>query len=330
MAVSSFLPAFTLSHRLFGLAQVDDTLLLDGPTGTELIHRGFVEHPLLWTASAAETAPDLLAQVHRDYLRAGAELLTTNTFRTTSFAARQAGIPESTARAWLQKTVDLSRRVCHEFSGPRFVLGSLAPLADCYRPQDTPEDAVLQREHARTANWLSEAGCDGILVETQSCGREARIAVEAAVLAGQLPVLISFLPDETGRRLLGGDDLLSCAEACLAQGARAVLVNCAHSEVLAQALAVLQPLSARGVLLGAYPNAAHLVANAEGGAPNFLADPAFANQTKTARGQVLAHAGAQFRQCGARIIGACCGFGPSDLAALVESLRPVKTVLSPQ
>src|SRR5262249_7043178 len=142
-----------------------------------------------------------------------------------------------------------------------FLLGSLAPLADCYHPEATPEDALLRDEHARTAGWLVAAGCDGILVETQGCGREARIAVTAARRAGELPVLLSLLPDQSGLHLLGGDGLLEIAEAGLALGAAAILVNCAHAEVLARALAALQPLALRGVPLGAYPNAARLDAS---------------------------------------------------------------------
>jgi S-methylmethionine-dependent homocysteine/selenocysteine methylase len=285
----------------------DAPLFLDGPTGTALEGRGFRSHPSLWTASAAENAAELLAAVHRDYLRAGAEAVTANTFRTTAFAAEQAGLAEpiATARRWLFATVAVARACASEFSEARSVLGSLAPLADCYAPQNTPSDVVLRREHRRTAEWLIEAGCDAILVETQGCGREVRIAVAEAVSAGGVPVLVSFLPDTTGTQLLDGDSLLAAATDCVERGAQALLVNCAPSDVLLKALTVLRPLAARGVLLGAYPNAARMT----------LVDGVW-RWASQSRGADLAAASVAFRRTGARIIGACCGYAHDDLAAM--------------
>lgn len=289
----------------------DRPLILDGPTGTELERRGFVSHPILWTAAASERADGLLSAVHRDYLLAGAELLTANTFRTTAYAAQEAGVPApvDTARAWLRAAVAVAKAACKGHPDRRFVLGSLAPLADCYRPEETPPDAVLHAEHGRTAAWLAQAGCDGILVETQGCGREALVAVAAAHKAGGVPVLVSFLPDETGTRLLGGDVLFDCAAACLRAGAAAVLVNCSHSQVLGRALATLRPLAERGVVLGAYPNASHRITSG--------ARMRWQTEAAASLGQV----GQGFYRAGARILGACCGFGPASLAELAAALR---------
>lgn len=302
------MPSDSLRVRL----GVDRPLILDGPTGSELERRGFRSHQTLWTAQAAELSPSLLADIHRCYLHAGADLVTANTFRTTAWAARQAGVSMAQARGWLEQSVALAREACAELAEQRWVLGSLAPLADCYRPGDTPPDAILKTEHARTADWLAAAGCDAILVETQGCGREARIAVAAARPSG-LPVLVSFVPDLSGRRLLGGDELLGCAQHCLELGAAAVLVNCAHVEVLRPALAELQPLRRQGCPIGAYPNAARMLI--EGDEPRWTADePVLA-------AAALAQAGLDFWQAGARLLGACCGFGPDALALLAKTIK---------
>lgn len=297
--------ADSLTARLRG----EEPLILDGPTGSELERRGFRSHETLWTARAAELSPALLHDVHRSYLLAGADLLTANTFRTTAWAAERAGFAASDSRGWLQRSVAIARAACAEASGPRWVLGSLAPLADCYHPHETPPDAILRREHARTAEWLAAAGCDGILIETQGSGREARIAVAAARPTG-LPVLVSFLPDPSGVRLLGGDPLRDCAEACLSLGAAGVLVNCAHVEVLERALSELRPLRC---FMGAYANAARMVMSA--GEPAWIPDePAVANAA-------LVRAGVAFWRGGARLLGACCGFGPDALALLAQAIK---------
>lgn len=301
----------SLSLQL-GVVDLDRPLILDGPTGSELERRGFWSHETLWTAAAAELSPSLLKDVHRRYLQAGADLVTANTFRTTAWAARQAGLEAARARGWLEQSVRLARAACAEHAEPRWVLGSLAPLADCYRPADTPSDATLKSEHARTVEWLTAAGCDGILIETQGSGREARLAVAAARACG-LPVLVSFLPDASGQRLLGGDELRGCAEACLELGAAAVLVNCVHAEVLSLALAELLPLRRQGCTVGSYPNAAR--SSLQAGAPVWVAD-----EPSLAAG-ALARAGLDFWQRGARLLGACCGFGPDALALLAQTIK---------
>lgn len=288
-------------------------ILLDGPTGTALEARGFRSLPGSWTAGVVDSDPALLAAVHDDYLRAGAELITANTFRTTAFAAQTAGLadPEATAKRWLFSSVALARTCAAKWGSARFVLGSLAPLADCYRPQQTPDDRVLRIEHRRTADWLVQAGCDGILVETQGCGREARIAVESAIAAaaGAMPILVSFLPDASGDRLLDGEPLLPIAAHCLSVGASALLVNCAPVDVLIRALELLRPLADGKVPLGAYPNAARL--QVTGGVLRWQADAQAADRVD---------AGRRLRQAGAQILGACCGFSAADLTALAAAL----------
>lgn len=288
-------------------------ILLDGPTGTALEAGGFRAHPGLWTANVVDRDPALLAAVHDAYLRAGAEIITANTFRTTFFAAQSAGLanPEETAKRWLFSSVALARSCAAKDSPKRFVVGSLAPLADCYRPQETPDDRLLRSEHRRTADWLVQAGCDGILVETQGCGREVRIAVESAVAAaaGTMPVLVSLLPDASGERIFDGEPLSPVAAHCLSAGVSALLVNCAASDVLVRAIEQLRPLTDGKVPLGAYPNAARL--QITDGVLRWQADTQAADLGTTGR---------KLRQAGAQILGACCGFSAGDLSALAAAL----------
>lgn len=288
-------------------------LWLDGPIGTQLEAQRFVPHPKLWTALALESAPMLLAAVHRSYLKAGAQCVTANTFRTTAHAAAEAGVPLAQMRRCAERSVSLARQVAEEFSAPRYVLGSLAPLADCYHPEQTPTDAVVEREHARTADWLLSAGCDGLLLETQGCGREVRLALAAIRRSYTGAVLVSLLPDETGTQLFDGSDLYTTARACADLGATALLVNCVHVEVILRALDALRRVQAEqasALWLGAYPNAAYLQRSATH--LQFRPDPD--------RSSRIVERGQQLVQAGAQILGLCCGFGPADLAALITAL----------
>lgn len=291
-------------------------LILDGPTGTELEARGFRSRSDLWTARAAQEAPELLAAVHRDHRRAGARLITANTFRTTAARARTAGLarPEEAARSLLRASVALAAAICREGPDPAALCaGSLAPLADCYHPGDTPPDEILATEHARTAAELGAAGCDLILIETQGSAREARIAVTAARASSDRPIWVSLLPAPDGEHLFDGGSLLDTAAACAELGAEAVLVNCAHADVCARALETLQPLRRSGIPLGAYANADRLELAALGGGLRFVTDPA------PLAAQIAAYADAarRFRdRLGAVLLGGCCGMTPGHIAAL--------------
>lgn len=289
----------------------DRVRVLDGPVGTQLIERGFVPDGLLWTALAAETAPELLAAVQHDYLAAGADVLTANTFRISPYAFERAGQDFARARALMMKSVEIAKNVA---AGRAFVAGSLAPLEDCYSPALAPPDQTLEREHARTCALLAEAACDLLLCETMGTAREAAVAVRSAREAGIGLVGASFISDRSGTKLLGGEDLLESARRSVAAGATLVLVNCVHSHVAELALRILQPLRSEGIALGAYSNAAAMVIGPEG-------TPVWENGSQTQPAELASHAAHWARELGCKLIGSCCGTSPAHIKAIAEAIK---------
>src|SRR3990170_4956784 len=115
-------------------------ILLDGATGSELGRRAVDIDLPLWSARALIEAPDVLAQIHADYLRAGAEIITANTFRTHRRSLERGGLGHR-ALELTQYAVDIARAAVREAShrgNGLFVAGSLAPLEDCYSPHLVP------------------------------------------------------------------------------------------------------------------------------------------------------------------------------------------------
>jgi len=296
--------AATFSARL----AAGPVLVLDGAMGTELERRGVATPLPAWTASALRTAPAAVLAIHREYVAAGADLLTTATFRTTRRALAAAGAADAAAEsaALTALAVDLARTAAAAAPGGRrvFVLGSMAPLADCFRPDLVPAPAALDEEHAAHASHLAAAGVDAILVETMNTRREAAAAVAAARATG-LPVLVSFITGADGN-LLDGEPLATVIPALLAAGPAAVLVNCTPVEVTARVLAALTAL-AGSTPVGAYANIGHQPA---GGAPRPPAESPAMPPAAFGR-----HARA-WVQAGARIVGGCCGTTPAHIAAV--------------
>ncbi len=263
-------------------------ILLDGPTGTELQRRGFALQSPLWSASALLEAPEVLAAIHRDYVDAGAEVVTANTFRTHAINLEAGGLSnracELTCRA-----VEIARDATQ---GRAWVAGSIAPVADCYSPAMTPDDGVLANAHQSLAEHLSQAGVDLILVETQVTIREAVIAARAAIATG-LPTLVSFVCNADGR-LYSGESLTDAARAVLPMGINGLLVNCLPVERVPGCLGELSAV-ADGTPIGAYANSGWMKSDGTW-EPSLGADPV-----------EYGKCAAKWIDAGATIVGSCCG-----------------------
>ena len=274
-------------------------VILDGPVGTELARRG-VPTPLpLWTAAAIEDAPDVLAEIHRDYAIAGAQVHTANTFRTDPYSLRHDPDPDRWHRLTL-RAVEIARSAV----GPHGrIAGSIAPLEDCYRPDLAPPSAVAEPAHTRMAEALAEAGADLLLCETFANPTEALIAVKAAVRTG-LPTWLAVTVGPSGS-LASDLSVEFMARHAAALGAGAILINCSRPRRVTQ---LLPRIATAGTPFGAYANV---------GEPDpvmgWRSDGPSAPAAYTQ--EVL-----RWVDAGATVLGGCCGTTPAHIAALVAAL----------
>jgi S-methylmethionine-dependent homocysteine/selenocysteine methylase len=282
-------------------------ILLDGATGTELNRRGVNTDLPLWSAAALVDAPAALRQIHRDYLLAGAEVVTANTFRTHRRSLAHGGLGDSAARL-TRLAVELAQAAVAEggLARPAYVAGSLAPLEDCYSPDLVPPQAECEREHGEMAESLAASGVDLILVETMNTIREARAAVEAARATG-LPVLASFVCRTDGR-LFSGESVGEAVDAIAPLGVAGLLINCTPSTTIHEPFAELSgavagqraPVAVRGL----YANIGH-TNDIDGWTSTTDVTPLdYARLASGWLGQ------------GANLIGGCCGTTPAHIAAL--------------
>lgn len=282
-------------------------IILDGAMGTELTRRGVDTTLPLWSAIALDAAPDVVEQIHRDYLDAGAHVLTTNTFRTNVRALAKAGIAHR-ARELTFRAVELARRAIALSPRARAlhvqIAGSIAPVEDCYSPDLVPSDAELAQEHAVLARNLADAGVDLMLVETQNTIREAVAAACAARATGK-PLWVSFTLDGQNR-LLSGEPLNDAVQAVMPFEPQAVLVNCIPVRQVASALKLLRSTAPPHVLTGAYANVGHVDENVGWTLTNAISPRAYAEAAR------------EWRDLGAMIIGGCCGTTPEHIAALAS------------
>ncbi len=281
-------------------------LILDGATGTELNRRGVDTGLPLWSANALMNDHDtkILQQIHEDYLRAGADIITTNTFRTH----HRALAPSGNARRALELTrraVDTAQAALAAVPSERmrFVAGSISTLEDCYRPDLVPSDDSLRAEHSERIHHLIECGVDLILIETINTIREAFIMAKLATITGT-PVVVSFVCGTDGK-LLSGETLTAAARELLPFGISAIGVNCGPTPLLRDPLEELRTACGKDFPLIAYGNIGY--ADEKVGWINTDAENPAAYCTHAAHWD-------------AKIIGGCCGTTPEHIAALKSTL----------
>jgi S-methylmethionine-dependent homocysteine/selenocysteine methylase len=278
-------------------------LLLDGATGTELERRGVRSGLPLWSTHALLDAPLILGQIHQDYVQAGAEILTANTFRTqrralSSATAEQPGLTERDGEL-TRRAVEIAREAAEGASHPVWIAGSAPTLEDCYRPDLVPDAASLCEEHARHARNLAAAGVDLVLVETMNTIREAEAAVEAATATG-LPVIVSFVSWRDAV-LLSGEPLGEAIDRMAPHAPLAVCVNCLPPSSIDACLPVL---AGANPPFGVYANL---------GAPG---DAASDTRSEECSPSDFAQHARDWIDAGARLVGGCCGTGPEHIRAL--------------
>ena len=276
-------------------------LLLDGALGTELERRGIATRLPLWSAEALLEQPELVREIHEQYIRAGAEVITTATFRTSRRTLDKVGMGDR-ARELTRLAVRLAVEARENAAErPVWIAGSVAPLEECYDPSLVPPPDIAFEEHRELARWLAEAGVDLLLLETMNTVSEARAALEAGRPTG-LPVWVSVICGADGR-LLGGDTVAEAVaelEPLEPLGPAALLINCTPAPWIEEPLR--QMIERATVPVGVYANMG--VPQPNGSFRHFLSPREYAGRA------------AEWVGVGARIVGGCCGTTPEHIRAL--------------
>ena len=279
--------------------------LLDGAMGTELMRAG-LDLPLpIWSGDVNLTHPDYIRRIHEAYLTAGADILTTNTFRATPRAYRNNGYEEHEARQRSHESLERAVELARQTAGSDIIVaGSLAPLEDCYEPDLFPGIEFAQREFRELAIWLQDAGIDVILFETMGSWPEIKTALSVTADL-QIPRWLSLIL-KNGNTLLDGTDLTNVLTDIKDYGIEMVLLNCSLCSITADAVNVL--LRNWKGPWGVYPNVGAAMPTKEGVIEKKLTIKEFAKEIN------------KYLTSGAKVIGACCGSNPKYIRAAREAI----------
>jgi S-methylmethionine-dependent homocysteine/selenocysteine methylase len=284
--------------------------LLDGGMGRELRMRGVPIPNTIWSANALLVAKDVVLQVHKDFIAAGADIITTNTYGVIRADLRKEGIEDRFAelnRLAGKLAIEASRSAEEGVA----VAASLPPLCGSYRPDlvgPVEELIPLYREQCE----LLAPYCDLFLCETMSSGDEALAAATAACEFDK-PVWVSWtLADDGSGNLRSGESVAAAAQKVAHLPVSGFLANCCAPEAITAAMPALAALPG---VAGGYANTFRPVPKdwtLDGDKPT---DGLLPTRNDLDPEHYAAHA-RQWLEAGARVVGGCCGTGPAHIARL--------------
>jgi len=280
------------------LLQEKKIVIFDGAMGTELARRGQDTGGALNLSS-----PEYVLDIHREYVRTGVDIITTNTFTMNRISIETRGLPVD-----LQEANLAGVRLAREAAGKdKLVFGDLGPTGKLLEPYGTYSEEQFYDTFREQALRLAEGGADGLIIETMTDLREALCALKACKDAADLPVIVtlSYATTDKGGRTIMGNTVKEAVAALEENGADVVGANCGvlSPEEMAIIAALYKEHTVLPVLI--QPNA---------GRPKLVEGKTVYDMTPED------FAGGMIRciDSGASLIGGCCGTTLEHIRALVK------------
>ena len=280
--------------RLSEVLERSNVVLGDGAMGTMLHLAGLTDGaPERWNVER----PDVVSSIHRAYVEAGSDFISTNTFGGTRNRLQLDGLAERAA-----ELNEAGARLAREAAGERLVAGSMGPTGELMEPLGllTPEGA--RESFAEQARALKVGGVDFALIETMSALEEVQAAVEGAREAG-LPVVVTMSFDTHFRTMMGIKPV-NALQTLAGWGVAVIGANCGNGPAeIERVMTEMSQAKPQGVVLMAKSNA---------GMPRWKDDRITYGGTP----EIMADYARTMVALGVRIVGGCCGSTPEHIAAM--------------
>ncbi len=278
-------------------------LLADGATGTNYFQMGLEagEPPEFWNADA----PEKVAELHRRFVEAGADVVLTNTFGCNRHRLKLHRA-EHRVGELARKAAEIARGVADAAGRPVIVAGSVGPTGELFEPLGALTEADAIESFGEQIAALREGGADVAWIETMSAPEEVRAAAKAAIAAG-MPYVATCSFDTAGRTMMGmtpADYPTIFGDLEVAPVAIGANCGVGASDILVSVLTMTEA--------SPFP----VVAKGNCGIPQFQGSEIVYSGTP----ELMARYAAIAADAGALIVGGCCGTSPEHLAAMRLSL----------
>ncbi|MBM7323356.1 homocysteine S-methyltransferase family protein [Agrobacterium sp. CMT1] len=300
---------------------MSDIRILDGGMSRELQRLGAELKQPEWSALALINAPDIVRQVHAEFIEAGADVVTTNSYALVPFHIGEDRFNKEGA-SLIALSGRLAREAAEASKRNVAVAGSLPPIFGSYEPENFDPSRV--QDYLKVLVENLQPHVDVWLGETLSLVAEGE-AVRQAVAETGKPFWISFtLNDEPAQvngaepKLRSGETVRSAAEWAAGSGATVLLFNCSKPEVMRAAVETAAAVfKEKGVALdiGVYANAF------EGEQGDSAANEGLHGTRADLTDDVYSRFACSWADAGATLIGGCCGIGAAHIHTVADTLR---------
>ena len=288
----------------------NDIIILDGAMGAELEKKGAKMHKDLWCGTCSVESPDLVKKVHEEYILAGADIITTNTYATTPIAMKQYGFDDQIYE-FNKKSVHLAKEAVKNLNKNIAIAGSVSTFGSLYK-FGTKAMIPGFKEHLKI---LSGEGVDLIILEAMSSQADIIETIIESSLETKLPVWLSIscvIDDNTGKIMLGYNDTID-SDTNVYEDFGTSMDNfskihngpilIAHSDVKVTGQAIKIAKKKFNGVLGAYPNRGHYEKPHWKFIDNITPDEYLENTRSWVTD-------------GVNIVGGCCGVGVEEIKAI--------------
>lgn len=271
-------------------------VVLDGAMGTALIAKGYKGSLELLNVEAA----DVVGALHEEYLKAGADIVTTNTTCADALSLKEYGLQDRSYEL-SRAGAEVARKAVEKYStteNPRFVAGAVGPTTRNITLANDTTEAELAEVYATQIKGLIDGGVDLILIETAMDASNVRIAVEQVrKLSADMPIIVSAVLSRLEGRVASGATIAKFVEELPMEELLAVGFNCSMGDKQqAAALKALSAVSNKPVIL--YPAL---------------------GQPQEAPNRFLKPLDTIMRAGSVNVIGGCCGTTPAHIEALAKA-----------
>jgi len=290
-------------NRLLSLLRLGRPLLADGAMGTRLQEMGLPSGAPaeLWN----EERPEAVLEVHRSYVKAGSDIILSNTFGGNRRKLSRFGLGER-AFDLVRRGAELAREAAGEGVA---VLGSTGPVGELLEPLGTLSRKEAAEVYAEQARALAEGGADAVLFETFSDLEELKVAIEAALEAVDLPICCTMTFEPNGMTVMGVsvERFVSEVEG-MGEGRVALIgANCSIGP------REMEPIAERLCKVARLP----VMVKPNAGQPRLVEGRAVYDATP----EEFAESARRWLEAGARVIGGCCGTTAEHVRAMAEVVR---------
>ena len=270
-------------------------LILDGAMGSLLQQKGFKSSGPSWMTRINSESPETIISIHKDYIDAGADIITTNTFRTNPIALGNIG----TSKIDVESAVLLAKSAVKDKS--ILIAGSNAPAEDCYKRERSISYKKLKENHINHIDLLIDNSVDFVLNETQSHYDEIEIICKHCS-QNSIPYIISLYVDDN-LKLLSGENFDDVIKFIMEHKVLAIGINCISPAPFSQIVKMLN----ENINFGFYLNCIK-------GSQKYSKIECGISPIEY--GEIVK----EYLQFSPSFIGACCGSSP-------EHIREIKKVL---